>query len=99
MSPGIIQMKRNAAIIPLLAEEGWRDSLIEAGAPGWREARARSGEASIEVRVPSTNGRAQIPSHYRQRVPDHQPVDLSPPRNHRGSENRPSLTGLLDAVP
>src|SRR5213594_4844482 len=23
------------ANIPLLAEEGWRDSLIEAGAPGW----------------------------------------------------------------
>src|SRR5947208_15590783 len=22
-------------LIPLLAEEGWRDSLIEAGAPGW----------------------------------------------------------------
>src|SRR2546428_14000678 len=60
MSPGIIQMKKNATIIPLLAEEGWRDSLIEAGAPGWREALARSGEASIEVRVPSTNGRAQI---------------------------------------
>src|SRR5213593_1021812 len=36
--------------IPLLAEEGWRDSLIEAGAPGWREARARQGEASSEVR-------------------------------------------------
>ena len=46
--------------IPLLAEEGWRDSLIEAGAPGWREALARSGEASIEVRVPSADGRAQI---------------------------------------
>src|SRR5213078_1399690 len=28
--------------IPLLAEEGWRDSSIEAGAPGWREARARA---------------------------------------------------------
>src|SRR5437899_9028728 len=36
--------------IPLLAEEGWRDTLIEAGAPGWREARARQGEASIEAR-------------------------------------------------
>src|SRR5437867_1403265 len=29
------------SLIPLLAEEGRRDSLIEAGAPGWREARAR----------------------------------------------------------
>src|SRR5436190_16967141 len=37
-------------LIPLLAEEGWRDSLLEAGARGWREARARQGEASIEDR-------------------------------------------------
>jgi len=27
-------MQTSAWIIPLLAEEGWRDSLIEAGAPG-----------------------------------------------------------------
>src|SRR5439155_17424349 len=28
-------MNGRAKGIPLLAEEGWRDSLIEAGAPGW----------------------------------------------------------------
>ena len=28
-------MKSDACNIPLLAEEGWRDSVIEAGAPGW----------------------------------------------------------------
>src|SRR2546427_4649314 len=50
-----------ASNIPLLAEEGWRDSRREArarqgeasrkaDAPGWREARARQGEAPIEDR-------------------------------------------------
>src|SRR5438128_11875653 len=48
--------------IPLLAEEGWRDSRAKrepdrakpqekADAPGWREARDRQGEASIADRL------------------------------------------------
>src|SRR5438034_11224962 len=60
--------------IPLLAEEGRRDSLIEAGAPGWREARARAKrkrdsaqpqekhEASIEVRQNRGNAGLTTPS-------------------------------------
>ena len=34
-------MKLWEGTIPLLAEEGWRDSLIEAGAPGWSARRKR----------------------------------------------------------
>src|SRR5438034_3054359 len=60
--------------IPLLAEEGRRDSLIEAGAPGWREARARAKrkrdsaqpqekhEASIEARQNRENAGLTTPS-------------------------------------
>jgi len=35
--------------IPLLAEEGWMRR-VKRGADGWREARARQGEASIADR-------------------------------------------------
>src|SRR5439155_18945763 len=35
-------------IIPLLAEEGWRASLIEAGAPGW-SVRRRCPRSAIEA--------------------------------------------------
>src|SRR5213593_1664492 len=48
ISPGMIQMKKNAVVNSFLAEEGWRDSLIEAGAPGW------------SVRRSTANGTAQI---------------------------------------
>src|SRR5436190_6352423 len=60
--------------IPLLAEEGRHDSLIEAGAPGWREARARAKrkrdsaqpqekhEASREVRQNRENAGLTTPS-------------------------------------
>src|SRR5207249_10614882 len=45
----VVDLRKCLNSIPLLAEEGWRDSQ-QAGAPGWREARARQGEASIGVR-------------------------------------------------
>ena len=43
-------MKLWEGTIPLLAEEGWRDSLIEAGAPGWSARRNVSAELLLRLR-------------------------------------------------
>jgi len=52
--------------IPLLAEERWRDSLIEAGAPGAKREPARS--ASAKARSLKRKGEASISGHFGEKL-------------------------------